>query len=128
MFSSIFATGLLNEILSDRSLSSQAINSYGKLSVNSNLSIMIYNQNNNKYIPFSVDNYLKDISNVVSVKELHNIKEHFEDYYSRINSVEIFEANIPPSSYNNIINSGHRIEFLNYGSGLDNFLFCENFS
>lgn len=122
VFTSIFATGLVKEILSDTSLSIQAVKSYEKLCVNGYLTIQIYNPSNKIYYPFSIDKFKDNIYNVVSIKEKQelSIKEHFNEYYKRINSVELLESG-------DIVNFSFRSEFIKYSKALDNYLFCESF-
>ena len=122
MFTSIFATGLVKEILSDINLSTQAIKSYDKLYINGYLDIQVYNTKNNTYYPFSIDTFKSNTYNVISIREkqYNSIKEHFEEYYKRINSIEVLESG-------NIVNFSFRTEFLKNSTSLDNYLFCEYF-
>jgi hypothetical protein len=120
IFTTMLSLDDISEIRSDHLLSTNAINSYEKLLVNSSLALQVYNPINFKYYPFSREELLKLPKNVVSIKEKHSLSEHFGEYYSRIYSSETINGVEIPTGYST--------EFKNYGSGIDNFLFCEYYN
>jgi hypothetical protein len=117
MFTSILGTEAFSEIRSDNDLSINAINSYGRLSINGRLLIQVYNPDTKEYLPFSKDNLLAKSSNIVSVKEkeIGTIHEHFIEYYKRIHRIDMGS----PSILNKEFNTNNPF--------VDNYLFCENF-
>lgn len=117
MFTSILGTQVFSEIRSDNNLSSNAINSYGRLSINGMLLIQVYEPDTKEYLPFSKDNLLAKYSNIVSVKEkqLGSIHEHFIEYYKRIHHIDMGS----PGMLNKEFNTNDPF--------VDNYLFCENF-
>lgn len=81
MFTVILSDNV-DEIISGKSLSTQAIKSYENLY--KKLSIFnIRVKTCNNYIDFSKEGLLNDKNNVVSISS-SNIKEYFEDYYDKI--------------------------------------------
>jgi hypothetical protein len=67
MFTYIFKLTHITEILSDVSLSENAIKSYTKLSKNKSFEIRVYTKNK-EYLPFSLRNLKSDELNRVSIK------------------------------------------------------------
>lgn len=110
IFTSLLATGLVSQILSDKDLSTNAISSYEKLSRNSRLVVRVFNPRTSEYLEFNKDNITANSYNRISIteKEPGNIVEHFNEYYSRVQTI-------------------YREEFNNYNSSMDNYLFCENY-
>lgn len=78
MFSAVLAYTEFNEIFSDTSLSSQAINSYENLNNKSHLKIRVYTSSG--YTEFSKDILLNDVNNIVSISESFNLKEYYNKY------------------------------------------------
>lgn len=106
MFTSILGLTNIEEIISDESLSPQAIKAYNNLNTRSQLTLQVLSHNN--YIPYSEENVLKNSSNRVVVTETvdFNITEAF---------VKSFTI---PSIYKLYI---HKEEIFN------NRIYCESF-
>ncbi len=117
IFTSILASEICINILSDSNLSTNAIDSYSRLNVNGRLLVEVYNPVSKEYFEFSKELLLKN-HNVVSVREknIGSIHEHFMDYYSRIHDIDCGR----PTMLNTEFNNNHPF--------VDNFLFCENYS
>lgn len=118
IFTVILGNTNITEINSDVAISSNAIRSYERLSVNSNLILKVKHRretNKDNYLEFSKEELLKP-NMVVSVSS-YNLKEHFKDYYNRIQSID---KNGFPLAFN--------LEFNKQKGGVDRFLFCEDFS
>lgn len=111
MFMSLFSLKIFNVILSDTKLSTQALKSYQKLKINGHLKINVFD--GSSYIEYTEENYKKAVHNRVSIRENTDIYEVFNEYYSRIYSKE---------------KSAFKNEFELQGSGIDNWLFCENWN
>ena len=117
MFNTILGNTNIHEIISDNNLSLKAIKSYNKLNDKSFLNIKIYDTIKNEYYPFTVDKLLSETSYRVSISEnKEEIKEHFKDYYNRIQHTDEF-------GYSSALKKA----FDEYNSAADYFLFGENF-
>ena len=117
MFTTILSLDIVDELLSDVKLSSNAIKAYLNLSINNMLSIKVLTIDGS-YIDISRDNILNNNTNRFSVKEKYNkgsIRESFTDYYTRIYEV----------SDNDLIVPAYVWLYNNKDSWLDSFLFCE---
>jgi hypothetical protein len=119
----ILSTDRVVEILSDDSLSEQAINSYARITVNGYLNVQVYDSVNNLYYPFSKELLLSNKAYRVSVteKQKNTIGEHFEEYYRRINKTETLENGF-------IMKLGLTDAYENKRGVINNYLFCEDYN
>jgi hypothetical protein len=113
MFISLLAKTNIKHIISDISLSTQAIGSYEKLAKNNLLKTEILC--NNKIIPFSKEVLLSKPSCQVMVSSNTDLQEHFYNFYNKVNMVEQ-ETNRPLA---------HNVAFNNREKYIDNVLFGE---
>ena len=123
MFMTILSTDIVTEIISDDSLSEQAINSYARITVNGYLNVQVYDYTNNLYYPFSKELLLSNKFYRVSVteKQKNTISEHFTEYYRRINKTEILENGF-------VVKLGLTTAYENKQSVINNYLFCEDYN
>lgn len=106
---------MYNKLLSDTSLSTQAINSYTKLNKNKTKKFSIGVQTTQGDEEFSKELLLKADSNRVIIQgDQKYLNEFFDDYYKRINQTE----NDRPSAF--------RKMFLNKDETLDRHMFGVN--
>ena len=119
MFTAILGSGV-KEIISDTALSTLSIKSYINMSRKiSNFELAI--KTNKGYKSFSKEELLNG-SNVVSIKQSHNLEEMFRDYYNKIdpNSGEVINKIFIPGTYLKMYNEDHEgIGFLLYHQDWD---------
>lgn len=97
-FYNLFFTFILSftkykEILSDISLSDQAITSYSNLNNKSHLNIRV--KSFNSYFPFSKEKLTSDVKNRVSITEAVDLLEYYYDVNANIANIRLFTSKNP---------------------------------